>query len=91
MVDTKTFHRGAEMNIEQIKKILKILARESCDLYSFNIYSDGSGAVEGLQGETICAWDDEEDMYTTLLAKVTPPHCAKETLLKLLENYSGFK
>lgn len=72
------------MNIEQIKKILKILARESCDLYSFNIYGDGSGAVEGIQGETVCAWCDEEEMYTTLLAKVTPPHCAKETLLKAI-------
>ena len=72
------------MNIEQIKKILKILARESCDLYSFNIYGDGSGAVEGIQGETICAWNDVEEMYTTLLAKVRPSHCAKETLLKAI-------
>lgn len=72
------------MNIEQIKKILKILAEESCDLYSFNIYGDGSGLVEGIRGETICAWDDEEEMYTTLLAKLTPPHSAKETLLKAI-------
>lgn len=72
------------MNIEQIKKILKILTRGSCDLYSFNIYGDGSGAIEGIQGETICAWNDVEEMYTTLLAKVTPSHSAKEALLKAI-------
>lgn len=71
------------MNIEQIKKYLKHLQSDG-KLYSFTVWSDGSGALEGLQGETICDWDDEEEMYTTLLSKVTPPHCAKETLLKAI-------
>ena len=71
------------MNIEQIKKYLEHLQSDD-NLYSFTVWSDGSGAVEGLQGETICSWDDEEDMYTTLLAKVTPLHSAKETLLKAI-------
>lgn len=71
------------MNIEQIKKYLKHLQSDG-NLYSFTVWSDGSGAVEGIQGEIICFWDDEEEMYTTLLAKVTPTHSAKETLLKAI-------
>lgn len=71
------------MNIEQIKKYLKHLQSDG-NLYSFTVWSDGSGALECIQGETICDWDDEEDMYTILLAKVTTSHCAKETLLKAI-------
>lgn len=72
------------MNIEQIKKILKILARESCDLYSFNIYGDGSGGVTDIRGDDVCSWDYECEMYLVLLSKVTPQHCAKETFLKAI-------
>ena len=71
------------MGIEQIKKYLKHLQSDG-NLYSFTVWSDGSGALEGLQGETVCAWDDEDEMYQVLLSMCVPSHCAKETLLNFL-------
>ena len=72
------------MNIEMIKLYLKKLTDNTGDLYSFKIFSDGSGALATIRDEELLSWDNEDEMYPALLSICTPAHCAKETLLNFL-------
>ena len=72
------------MNIEMVKLYLKTLTENTGDLYSFKIFSDGSGSWATILAEEILSWDDEDEMYLALLSMCTPAHCAKETLLNFL-------
>ena len=67
-----------------VKVYLKKLTENTGDLYSFKIFSDGSGCLSTIQDEEILSWDDEDGMYPALLSMITPSNCAKETLLNLL-------
>ena len=72
------------MNIEIVKAYLKKLTENTGNLYSFKIFSDGSGSLATIRDDEVLSWDDEEDMYQVLLSMCTPAHCAKETLLNFL-------
>ena len=72
------------MNIEMVKLYLKKLTENTGNLYSFKIFSDGSGSLATIRDDDVLSWDDEEDMYQVLLSMCTPAHCAKETLLNFL-------
>ena len=72
------------MNIEMVKAYLKKLTGSTGDLYSFNLFSDGSGSLRGIRGDEVLSWEDEDEMYPALLSMCTPTHCAKETLLNFL-------
>lgn len=72
------------MNIEMVKLYLKKLTDNTGNLYSFKIFSDGSGCLATILDEDILSWDNEFEMYTKLLSMCVPTHCAKETLMNLL-------
>ena len=72
------------MNIEMVKLYLKKLTENTGDIYSFKIFSDGSGSLATIRDEEILSWDDEGEMYQVLLSMCVPSHCAKETLLNFL-------
>jgi hypothetical protein len=72
------------MNIEMVKLYLKKLTENTGNLYSFKIFSDGSGSLATIRDDDVLSWDDEEDMYQVLLSMCVPSHCAKETLLNFL-------
>ena len=72
------------MNIEMVKLYLKKLTDNTGNLYSFKIFSDGSGSLTTIRDEEVLSWDDEGEMYPALLGMCTPTHCAKETLLNFL-------
>ena len=72
------------MNIEIVKAYLKKLTENTGDLYSFKIFSDGSGSLATIRDDEVLSWDSEDEMYLALLSMCTPAHCAKETLLNFL-------
>ena len=72
------------MNIETVKAYLKKLTDNTGNLYSFKIYSDGSGCLATIRDDEVLSWDDEDEMYQVLLNMCVPSHCAKETLLNFL-------
>lgn len=72
------------MSIEMIKLYLKKLTENTGNLYSFKIYSDGSGSLATIRDEQILSWDSEDEMYPALLSICVPEHCAKETLINFL-------
>lgn len=72
------------MNIELVKIYLKKLTENNGNLYSFKIFSDGSGCLATIRDDEVLSWESEDDMYTKLLSMCTPAHCAKETLLNFL-------
>ena len=72
------------MNIEMIKAYLNKLNENTGNLYSFKIFSDGSGCLESIQDEELLSWHNEDEMYLALLSMCVPKHCAKETLMSLL-------
>jgi hypothetical protein len=72
------------MNLEMIKLYLKKLTENTGNLYSFKIFSDGSGALATIRDDEVLSWDDEDEMYQVLLSMCVPSNCAKETLLNLL-------
>ena len=72
------------MNIELVKMYLKKLTENTGNLYSFKIFSDGSGSLSSILDEEILSWDDENEMYLALLSMCVPSHCAKEALLNFL-------
>ena len=72
------------MNIEMVKLYLKKLTDNTGNLYSFKIFSDGSGSLATIRDEEVLSWDDEDEMYQVLLSMCVPSHCAKETLLNFL-------
>jgi len=72
------------MNIGIVKTYLKKLTENTGNLYSFKIFSDGSGSLASIRDEEVLSWDDEEEMYLVLLSMCVPSHCAKETLLNFL-------
>ena len=72
------------MNIEIVKAYLKKLTENTGDLYSFKIFSDGSGSLATIRDDEVLSWDSEKEMYLSLLSMCVPSHCAKETLLNFL-------
>lgn len=72
------------MNIGMVKAYLKKLTENTGNIYSFKIYSDGSGSLATIRDERILSWDSEDEMYLALLSMCAPTHCAKETLLNFL-------
>lgn len=72
------------MNIELVKIYLKKLTDNTGNLYSFNLFSDGSGSLRDIRDDALVSWDDEREMYSALLSMCVPSHCAKETLLNFL-------
>lgn len=72
------------MNLEMIKLYLKKLTENTGNLYSFKIFSDGSGSLASIRDEEVLSWDSENEMYQVLLSMCTPSHCAKETLMNFL-------
>ena len=72
------------MNLEMIKLYLKKLTENTGNLYSLNLFSDGSGSLRGIRDDVVLSWDSENEMYLALLSMCTPAHCAKETLMKFL-------
>ena len=72
------------MNIEMVKTYLKKLTENTGNLYSFKIFSDGSGSLATIRDDEVLSWDDEDEMYQVLLSMCVPSHCAKETLLSFL-------
>jgi len=72
------------MNTEMIKLYLKKLTEKAGNLYSFNLFSDGSGSLKDIRENDVVSWCDEGDMYLALLSICTPTHCAKEALLNFL-------
>lgn len=72
------------MNIEMVKAYLKKLTDNTGNLYSFKIFSDGSGSLATIRDEEMLSWDSEDEMYPALLSMCVPKHCAKETLLNFL-------
>ena len=72
------------MNIEMVKTYLKKLTENTGNLYSFKIFSDGSGSLATILDEELLSWNNEAEMYLALLSMCTPAHCAKETLLNFL-------
>jgi len=72
------------MNIELVKLYLKKLTDNTGNLYSFKIFSDGSGSLATIRNDEILSWDSEDEMYPALLSMCTPAHCAKEALLNFL-------
>ena len=72
------------MNIEMVKLYLNRLTENTGNLYSFNIFSDGSGSLRDIRDDALVSWDSEDEMYPALLSMCVPSHCAKETLMKFL-------
>lgn len=72
------------MNIEMIKLYLDKLTYNTGNLYSFKIFSDGSGCLATIRDEEILSWENEDEMYPVLLSMCVPSHCAKETLMNFL-------
>lgn len=72
------------MNIELVKIYLKKLTENNGNLYSFKIFSDGSGSLSSILDEELLSWNNEAEMYLALLSMVTPTHCAKEALINFL-------
>lgn len=73
------------MNIEMVRLYLDKLTENSGNLYSFKIFSDGSGCLASIQDEEVLSWESEDEMYPALLSMLTPKHCAKETLMSFLK------
>lgn len=72
------------MNIEMVKAYLKKLTDNTGNLYSFKIFSDGSGCLATIRADEVLSWDSEDGMYQVLLSMCAPTHCAKENLMKFL-------
>jgi len=72
------------MNVAKIRLYLKTLTENTGNLYSLNLFSDGSGSLATIRDEQILSWDSEDEMYLALLSMCTPSHCAKEALLDFL-------
>ena len=72
------------MNLETVKLYLKKLTENTGNLYSFKIFSDGSGSLATIRDDEVLSWDSEDEMYQVLLSMCVPSHCAKEALLNFL-------
>lgn len=72
------------MNIEQIKKYLKHLQGDG-NLYSFTVWSDGSGFITDIDNSIVFEWDTEKEMCHKMLGYILPEKRAKKALFEVIE------